>query len=116
MGDNVIQGKSYHFSVAAITFSRHMPHSREGNLIAHQFLRSAMSIGANVEEAIGGISRRDFISKMSIAQKESRESHYWLRLIRDTSIFQGEELHTLIRLSEELVRILTSIVKTSQGH
>ena len=71
------------------------------------------SIGANVEEADAGQTRKDFIAKMSIASKEARECNYWLRLMNASNIidFNFEEL---IQRSEELIKILTSIVKTSQ--
>jgi four helix bundle protein len=76
-------------------------------------MRSGTSVGANVEEATAGQSRRDFIAKMSIASKEARESNYWLRLLRDSNLCPSADPVPLIEQSERLVRILTSIVKTS---
>jgi len=75
-------------------------------------LRSGTSIGANVEEALAGQSKKDFFAKMSIASKEARETNYWLRLIKDAGIFDRQESKKLIEASEELIKILTSIVKT----
>jgi four helix bundle protein len=83
--------------------------------ISSQFLKSATSIGANVEEALAGQSIKDFIAKMSIASKEARESNYWLRLIRDTQLVNDGNIDILLNDSEELVKILTSIVKTSSS-
>jgi len=80
--------------------------------ISSQLLRSGTSIGANVEEALAGQSRKDFFAKMSIASKEARETNYWLRLIKDAGILNGQESQNLLEASEELIKILTSIVKT----
>ena len=68
---------------------------------------------ANVEEALAGQSKKDFIARMSIASKEARETNYWLRLLQDSKLIPEEKIRTLIDESEEIIRILTSIVKTS---
>ncbi len=80
--------------------------------IASQLLRSGTSIGANVEEALAGKSRKDFFAKMSIASKEARETNYWLRLIKDAEIFNKQKTQKLIEASEKLIKILASIIKT----
>jgi four helix bundle protein len=72
-------------------------------------------VGADVEEATGGFSKRDFTYKMEVALKEVRESNYWLRLTKASNLAKGDELDYLLKESEELRRILTSIVKTSKG-
>jgi len=76
-------------------------------------LRSGTSIGANVEEAIAGQSRKDFISKLSIASKESRETRYWLRLL-DKSQLVKHDYSAYLSSVNHIVNILTKIVKTSQ--
>ncbi len=81
-------------------------------VISTQLLRAGTSIGANVEEALAGQSRKDFFAKISIASKESREANYWLRLIRDSNITSDRKIDVLIKDSEELIKILTAIVKT----
>lgn len=78
-----------------------------------QFLKSGTSIGANVEEALAGQSRADFLSKMSIASKEARESKYWLNLLRDGGFLNKEILAPLVEDADSLIKILTSIVKTT---
>ena len=77
-------------------------------------MRSGTSIGANVEEAQAGQSKADFIAKMSIARKEARETHYWLRLLRESEIVTEGQLFEIIKDVDEIIRILTAIVKTSQ--
>jgi four helix bundle protein len=82
--------------------------------IAGQILRSGTAIGSNVEEALAGISRADFVAKMSIASKEARETHYWLRLLRDSKIVSNSRISALEDENLELIKVLTAIVKTSQ--
>jgi four helix bundle protein len=112
---NIVLEKSYDFAVLTIRFCRacREPGVRE---IIGQFLDAGTSIGANVEEAVAGQSRRDFLSKMSIARKESRESHYWLRLFSDSDIGPADMRADLLSRASELVRILTSIVKSTKGN
>ena len=82
--------------------------------LANQLLRSGTSIGANVEEAHGSQSRADFVAKMYIACKESRETHYWLRLLIATDLMPEAKLALLLDESNQLVAILTSIVKNAR--
>jgi len=82
--------------------------------LCRQLLRSGTSIGANVEEAQAGQSRADYVSKIQIACKEARETHYWLRLIVATDIVPAEKLAPLVQESNELVAILTTIIKTTK--
>ena len=83
-------------------------------VLSKQIIRSGTSIGANLEEALAGQSRKDFISKMAISSKEARETNYWLRLLRDSQLCKGIDYTKLINESDEIVKILTSIVNTSQ--
>ncbi len=79
--------------------------------LANQLLRSGTSIGANVEEGQASQSKADFISKYSIACKEARETHYWLRLLAATDIIPHQRLASLETECNELIAILTTIVK-----
>jgi four helix bundle protein len=81
--------------------------------LASQLWRSGTSIGSNVEESQAAQSRADFRSKMSIAAKEARETHYWLRLTRDGQVLDRDRVKQLIDEIETIKRILTSIVKSS---
>ena len=82
-------------------------------VLSKQVLRSGTSVGANIEEAIAAQSRKDFIAKMSIASKEARETKYWIRLL-ERSEFVKYDYGSLLREIEEIINILTAIVKTSQ--
>ncbi len=77
---------------------------------ASQVFRSGTSIGANSEEAVGGISRRDFSAKLHIAYKEARETHYWLRLLRDSGTLEIRLADSLLDDAEELKKILAAIL------
>ncbi len=110
-----IKERSFEFAVRIIKFIQTLPENHAGYKIGGQLLDAATSVGANVEEAIGGFSKKDFTYKMGIALKEARESNYWLRLIKVSGLTMGNELDYLLRESEELRKILTSIVKTSKG-
>lgn len=112
MKENIIQKKSYAFALQIIDLYRKLCKANEF-ILSKQLLRSGTSIGANVEEALAGQSRADFISKMSIASKEAREANYWLRLLRDSGIINGGEITPLLKEAESIINILTSIIKTA---
>jgi four helix bundle protein len=111
MAESIIKHKSYDFALQIIKLCSRLRNAKHFE-ISSQLLRSGTSIGANVEEALAGQSKKDFFAKMSIASKEARETNYWLRLIKDAGIFNGQESQKLVEASEELIKILTSIVKT----
>jgi four helix bundle protein len=81
-----------------------------GWILGKQYLRSATSIGANIEEAQSGQSRADFIHKYSIAQKEARESLYWLRLLAESEIVPPNRITSLRQETEELIAVITTII------
>ena len=84
--------------------------------LGRQLLRSGTSIGANVEEGQGGQSRADFVSKYSIAAKEARETHYWLRLLASNEIVPEADVHDLLDECNQLIAILTTIIKNTKGN
>lgn len=112
MKDNIIQKKSYDFALQIVLLYQKLCKANE-YVLSKQLLRSGTSIGANVEEAQAGQSRADFISKMSIASKEARESCYWLRLLRDSNTIEKSEADALLSEAEAIVNILTAIVKST---
>ena len=83
--------------------------------LSRQLLRSGTSIGANVEEGQASQSRADFVAKYCIACKEARETHYWLRLLAETQILSGERFQPITEECNELVAILTTIIKKSRN-
>lgn len=110
---NVVLEKSYAFALRVVALARLLRRDKEFE-IAAQVLRAGTSIGANVEEAQAAHSRPDFVAKMSIAAKEARETHYWLRLLRDSKTGPADQVATMLHEADELIRLLTAIVKTGQ--
>ncbi|HWQ25652.1 MAG TPA: four helix bundle protein [Chlorobaculum sp.] len=110
-----ITERAFQFAVRVVRLCRVL--EKEGNVsrtLATQLLRSGTSVGANVEEAQAGHSKADFTAKISIARKEARETHYWLRLLIASDLVQEPQIIDMLNESDELVRILTSIVKSAQ--
>ena len=108
---SIIRDKSFQFALKIIELSQSLKEERNYE-IANQIIRSGTSIGANVEEAQAAQSKKDFISKLSISSKEARETKYWLRLIKESKI-SNNKLDVLINDCDDLINILTQIVKTS---
>ena len=113
--NNIVQIKSYEFALLCIKFFQNLSKNKKEYILSKQILRSGTSIGANIEEAIGGQSTKDFLQKLSISYKEARETHYWLRLLRDSTYISKEESIVLIEKCEELLRIIGSIQKTTKA-
>jgi four helix bundle protein len=110
-----VQDKSFRFAVQIVEYIRRQPKGHVSLVLTRQLLRSGTSIGANVEEALGGQSSKDFISKIAIAAKEAREAGYWLRLIRETQPHNHPELDRLLAECGELVKMLNSIILTTRS-
>ena len=111
---SIVQDKSFRFAVQLVGYIRRQQNDHVNLVLSRQLLRSGISIGANVEEALGGQSSKDFISKLAIAAKEAREAGYWLRLIRETQPYNHPELASLLAECDELVKMLNSIILTTR--
>lgn len=110
-----IKERTFQFSIRIVHLCQTLDASPGvSRTLANQLLRSGTSIGANVEEAHGSQSKADFIAKMYIACKEARETHYWLRLLVATELVPSIKLEELIDEANQLVAILTSIVKNTR--
>ncbi|WP_426478452.1 four helix bundle protein [Chryseobacterium sp. CBSDS_008] len=109
--DNLIQIKTFDFALRIIKFYTECKSQNEF-ILSKQILRSGTSIGANVEEAIAAQSKKDFISKLSIANKEARETKYWLKLYHSSNLVQIE-ITPYLKDIEMIINILTKIIKTS---
>lgn len=116
MTENIVQTKSYAFAVRIVRLYQHLVGEKKEYTLSKQVLRSGTSIGANVEEAIGAQSRADFISKLSVAYKEARETTYWLRLLKDTDYLTLEQFESIFPDAEELCRIIGAIQKTTKSN
>lgn len=114
--ENVIQIKSYAFAVRIVKVYQFLQNEKKEFVLSKQLLRCGTSIGANVEEAIGGQSNKDFFAKLTIAYKEARETHYWIRLLKDTDYLSKEQSEILLNDVTELLKIIGSIQKTLRNN
>lgn len=112
--DNVIVNKSKNFAIRIIRLYQYLCGEKREFVLSKQLLRSGTSIGANVKEAVRGQSKADFISKMSIALKEASETEYWLELLYETDFLDRTQFDSIYADNQELLKILTSIIKSSK--
>lgn len=110
--ESIIQMKSYSFSIRIVRLYQYLIREYKEYSIAKQLLRCGTSIAANVEEAPGGQSKKDFLSKLSIAYKEARETRYWLRILKDTDYIDSKMFNSILNDCEEVLRILSKIQTT----
>lgn len=113
MKENLIATKTYSFALMIVKLNKKLVSEKE-YVLSRQILRSGTSIGANVEEAIGGISKKDFRAKMSISYKEARETHYWLRILKDTNYISIVEFEELNKEITSILKILFKIIQSSK--
>lgn len=114
MEKGTVLEKSFLFARRIVSLYRHLLATGQPRSLADQVLRSGTSIGANMEEATGGFSRKDFAAKCGIAYREARETHYWLRLLRDTNCLEPRLADSLLAQAEELRRMLHAILRTTK--
>lgn len=112
--ENIIEKKSFDFAIRIVNLYKFLCNTRKEYVLSKQLLRSGTSIGANVAEAQQAQSKADFISKISIALKETTETKYWLRLLNATDYLNDNELKTILADCVEIEKILTSIAKSSR--
>lgn len=112
--DNVLLNKTYSFAIRIVKLYQYLcDEKREFNLSV-QILRCGTSVGSNVEEAVGGLSKKDFLAKLGISYREIRETRFWLRLLRDTDYLTPQLAESLISDAEEIIKIITAIQKSTK--
>lgn len=109
-----IDERSFQFGVRVIKMAAVLPKNAAGQVILKQIVRSGTSIGANIAEAQGAVSKKEFIYCMNIAKREAKETLYWLRIIAETEMIKKVQLVSLIDECNQLVSILITILKKSQ--
>jgi four helix bundle protein len=113
MTGSIIADKTYKFSIRILKIHLHLCNKQKNiYCLSKQLLRSGTSIGANVEEALGGHTEKDFSAKISIAYKEARETRYWIRLLKDCDIIDTKLANSFLADVEEIIKISGSIIKT----
>lgn len=114
MRENIIKDKTYKFSLRIIKLYQYLSKEIKEFVIAKQILRSGTSIGANIEESTGAQSKKDFIAKFHIALKEAKETHYWLRLLKDSELIEVQLIDSFLNDLNEIITIITAILKSSK--
>ena len=112
--NNIVEEKSFLFAVRIVNLCKHLHDSKKEYILSKQILRSGTSIGANIAESQQSQSRADFLSKLEIALKETSETKYWLRLLKETDYLSEAEFHSIYPECVELERLLVSIVKSTK--
>jgi len=112
--NNPLSEKSYNFAIRIVKLYKWLCENEKEYVLSKQLLRSGTSIGANISEANGAISKADFSAKISIAYKESLETKYWLNLLKDSDYLDSEKANSMISDADELSRIMFSILKTTR--
>lgn len=115
MKENIIQAKSFDFALKILLLCKNSRYNSFDFVLFKQLLRCGTSIGANVEEALGGQSKNDFLAKLSIAYKEGREANYWLRLLHESKILADNDFIQLVGDCNELLRIIGRIQITTKS-
>ncbi len=113
--DNAILNKSFQFGLRILKLFTYLKESIVEREICTQLLRSGTSIGANIEEAIGGSSKKDFIHKLEIAYREARETRYWLMLFKEGGLMEDKLAESFLIDCNEIIKLLTAILNSSKG-
>ena len=111
---NIVKEKSFLFAIEIVGLYKVLAERKEF-VLSRQMLRSGTSIGANIREAEQAQSKADFIHKLSISLKEANETEYWLDLLYETKYLSDIEFQNIKPKISELLRLLTSIIKTSKN-
>lgn len=116
MRENVVKTKSFAFAVRVVKLYQYLCEQKKEFVLSKQLLRSGTSVGAMVREAEHAESKIDFKHKMSIAQKEINEVMYWLELLQATNYLSDEQFKSMHKDAEELIKLITSIIKTTKNN
>jgi four helix bundle protein len=112
--ENNLYQKAYSFAIEIVKLYKWICTEKNECILSRQLMRSGTSIGANIAEANGAISKADFSAKISISYKESLESKYWLSLMKDTDLLDKESFQSLYKNADELSRIMFTILKKTR--
>ena len=108
-----IKERTFPFGVRVIGLVGKLPRTVAGIEVGRQLIRAGTSVGSNMEEADGAVSKKNFINHVKIARKEARESRYWLRMVRAAELLNEPRVHELSQEASELVRILSGIISSA---
>ena len=117
--ENVVREKGFQFAVRIVRLYQYLTNHQNSNrelILSKQVLRSGTSVGANIRESRNAQTVKDFITKLYIASKEADETGYWLELLKETGYISEEQFESLNQDCEEIMRLLTSIIKTTKSN
>jgi len=114
MRKNIVKDKSFDFAVRIVKLYHYLCEQKKEYILSKQLLRSATSVGAMVREAEHAETKKDFIHKMAIAQKEINETIYWLELLKATDYLTNEQFISLNNNAVEIIKLTTTIIKTTK--
>jgi four helix bundle protein len=112
---NIVEKKSFDFAIRIINVYKYLTEKKNEYVLSKQLLRCGTSIGANVEEAEGAITKKDFLNKMYIAHKESRETSYWIRLLFQTEFITKKQYESIFNDCEDLIKLTGKIISTTSS-
>jgi len=112
---NILQDKAFAFAVRIVNLYKYLTDEKKEYVLSKQVLKSGTSVGANIEEGIGGQSDKDFVAKFSISYKETRETIYWLKLLKATDFISEEMYNSIFADAEEICKILAKIILTMKS-
>ena len=115
--ENIVREKSFLFAVRIVRLYQYLTNTENSNrefIISKQVLRSGTSVGANIRESRNAQTVKDFLAKLYIASKEADETEYWLELLKETGYITEEQLGSIKQDCEEIMKLLTSIIKTTK--
>ena len=114
--ENILLDKSLHFAGRIVKLHKYLIKTHREGIISKQIVRSGTSIGANINEGNYGSSKADFIAKMQIAQKETAETEYWIRLLRLSEYIDEKEYESLLKDCLDIKNLLTATLKTAKNN
>lgn len=114
MKENIVKDKSFGFAIRIVRLYQFLVTEKKEHVLSKQLLRSGTSVGAMVREAEHAETKKDFIHKMAIAQKEINESIYWLELLKETDYLSLTEFESLNNDAVENIKLITSIIKSAK--
>lgn len=112
--DNIVEKKSLDFAIRIVNLGKYLQTSKNEYIMSKQVIKAGTSIGANVAEAQYAQSNNDFVSKLSIARKETNETKYWLKLLYETEYISDKEYASLFSDIDEIHKILSSIILSAK--
>jgi four helix bundle protein len=116
MKENIIKIKSFAFAIRIVKMYQFLTEQKKEYTLSKQLLRSGTSVGAMVREAEHSESKKDFVHKMAIAQKEINETIYWLELLNETKYIDKKQFESINKDAVEVIKLITSIIKTTKAN